>query len=115
LLADATTLASLAGDDAPSARAREVADAFLPDVLGYTPGEPVRFHPGGGNGRALTDDAFGTALQFVTGRPIANSAPQATPTPAFPYLAPPQTGELPSLAALFGLRAPEGGASRAAS
>jgi hypothetical protein len=73
------------------------------------------FHPGGGNGRALTDDAFGTALQFVTGRPIANSASPVTPTPAFPYLAPPHTGELPSLAALFGLRSPDGRPSQAAS
>jgi hypothetical protein len=115
LLADTTTLVSVAGDDAPAARARQVADAFLPDVLGYTPGQPVQFHPGGGNGRALTDDAFGTALQFVTGRPIANSASPVTPTPAFPYLAPPHTGELPSLAALFGLRSPDGRPSQAAS
>lgn len=112
VLADATTLASVAGDDAPADRARQVAAAFLPDVLGYTPGEPVQFHPGGGNGRALTDDAFGTALQMVTGRPVANSASPTTHPPAFPYLAPPHTGELPSLTALFGLRSPDSNPAR---
>jgi hypothetical protein len=114
VLANATTLASVAGDDTPAARARQVADAFLPDVLGYTPGEPVHFHPGGRNGRALTDDAFGTALQLVTGRPIADSASPATPTRAFPCLARPHTGELPSLAELFGLRPPDANPSQVA-
>jgi hypothetical protein len=104
LLAAAATLASVAGHGEPAGRARQVADAFLPDVLGYTPGEPVGFHPGGGNGGALTDDAFGTVLQFVTGHPIATSTSPATSTPVFPYLAPAHAGELPSLAVLFGLR-----------
>jgi Domain of unknown function (DUF4331) len=48
LLAAATTLASLAGSGSPSEHAATVADAFLPDVLGYTPGEAVHFRPGGG-------------------------------------------------------------------
>jgi hypothetical protein len=57
IIAVATRLASIAGHQAPEVHARHVARAFLPDVLGYTPGEPARFWPGGGTGRSLTDDA----------------------------------------------------------
>jgi hypothetical protein len=104
--ADAGRLAALADPTAPPERGAEVARAFLPDVLGYTAGAPARFRPGGDNGRALTDDAFGTALEMVTGAGIAGSTPRTTPTPHFPYLAAPHHGDLPALADLFGLRQP---------
>jgi hypothetical protein len=100
----ATRLASIAGHQAPQVHARHVARAFLPDVLGYTPGEPARFWPGDGNGRSLTDDAFGSAITFATGHPIADSVSPGAPVSKFPYLEPPHRGELPPLAELFGLR-----------
>ena len=105
VVADATRLALVAGAAAPAARAREVADAFLPDLIRYTVGRPVHFYPGGGNGRALTDDAFGTALSFVVGRPLGTStAAAARPRAMFPHLAAAHSQELPALAELFGLR-----------
>jgi hypothetical protein len=113
--ADATRLAMVAGDSAPMVRGHEVAKAFLPDVLGYTAGAPVHFRPGGDHGRALTDDAFGTALELVTGAAIAGSAPRTAPMPHFPYLAAAHSGELPALAELFGLRPPGAEPRQAAS
>ena len=103
LVAAATGLASLAGHDS-DVHARSIADAFLPDVLGYTPGEPVRFHPGGANGRSLTDDAFGVAIAFVTGQEIAGSRAAAPTSPAFPYVGRPDEETRTPLAELFGLR-----------
>jgi hypothetical protein len=94
-----------AGHEGVEAHGREVADAFLPDVLGYTPGRPAHSWPRGGNGRALADDAFGSALALATGSVIADSAAPAYPASTFPYLNEPCQGELPPLAELFGLRA----------
>lgn len=106
LVAAATALASVAGHPSAVDHAETVADAFLPDVLGYTPGEEVQFRPGGGRGRSLTDGVFGTAIAFVTGHGIAASAASAPVSAAFPYLGPPDTAERPPLAELFGLREP---------
>jgi hypothetical protein len=105
LVAAATALATLAGHDS-DVHARSVADAFLPDVLGYTPGEPARFHPGGANGRSLTDDAFGVAIAFVTGQQIAGSSAPALTSPAFPYVGRPDEETRVPLTELFGLRPP---------
>jgi hypothetical protein len=102
----ATALSSAAGHEAPDAHGREVAEAFLPDVLGYTPGVQANFWPGSGNGRALTDDAFGSALAFTTGAVLAHSVAPAYPTSSFPYLNRPNRDQLPPLAELFGLRPP---------
>ena len=105
-----TAIGTLAGLADPAQHARAVADAFLPDVLRYRPGMPAQFLPGSGNGRALDDDAFGTAVSALVGHPVANSRAPFTVSPTFPYLPAAHAGELPALLELFGLRL--AGASR---
>lgn len=100
----ALTVADLAGARDPHQHAATVAAAFLPDVLRYTPGVPARFVPGSGNGRALDDDAFGTAVSLLVGHQRGNSLPPFTPSSTFPYVPPAHAGELPALLELFGLR-----------
>jgi uncharacterized protein DUF4331 len=97
----AATAARLAGLPDPDGHAEAVMAAFLPDVLGYRPGQPAAFHPGDGNGRALGDDAFAIAVAVLAGSPIASSPapPQATQT--FPYLSPSQPATLPALVDLY--------------
>jgi len=97
----AATVARLAGLPDPDGHTEQVVAAFLPDVLGYRPGQPATFHPGDGNGRALGDNAFDTALAVLAGSPIASSSapPQATPT--FPFLAPSRPATLPALVDLY--------------
>ena len=94
-------MARLAGRPDPDGHAEQVMAAFLPDVLGYRPGQPAAFHPGEGNGRALGDNAFNIALAVLAGSPIAASSapPQATPT--FPYLSSSQPATLPALVDLY--------------
>ena len=103
LMRAAMTVAELAGVRDPHQHAAAVAGAFLPDVLHYTPGVPARFVPGSGNGRALDDDAFGTAVSLLVGHRRGSLAPFA-PSSTFPYVPPAHTGELPALLELFGLR-----------
>jgi hypothetical protein len=100
----ASTIAELAGVSDPQQHAATVAAAFLPDVLHYTPGVPARFVPGSGNGRALDDDAFGTAVSVLLGRRRGDSPAPFTPSSEFPYVPPAHGGELPALLELFGLR-----------
>lgn len=100
----ALTVAELAGVRDPRLHAAAVAAAFLPDVLHYTPGVPARFVPGSGNGRALGDDAFGTAVSLLVGHRRGDSLAPFAPRPTFPYLPPAHTGELPALLELFGIR-----------
>jgi hypothetical protein len=97
----AATLARLAGLPDPDGHAEAVTAAFLPDVLGYRPGQPAAFHPGDGSGRAMGDNAFDIALAVLAGSPIAftSAPPQATPT--FPYLSPSQPATLPALVDLY--------------
>jgi Domain of unknown function (DUF4331) len=97
----AATVARLAGLPDPDGHAEAVMLAFLPDVLGYRPGQPAAFHPGDGNGRALGDNAFDIAVAGLAGSPIAatSAPPQATPT--FPYLSPSQPATLPALVDLY--------------
>jgi hypothetical protein len=97
----AATVARLAGLPDPDGHAEAVTAAFLPDVLGYRPGQPAAFHPGDGNGRALGDNAFDLAVAVLAGSPITSSSapPQATPT--FPYLSPPEPASLPALVDLY--------------
>jgi hypothetical protein len=97
----AATAARLAGLPDPDAHAARVAAAFLPDVVGYRPGRPARFYPGGGNGRALGDDAFDIAVAVLVGSTLGNAATPRQATPAFPYLSAPQPAELPPLADRF--------------
>jgi hypothetical protein len=62
------------------------------------------FEPGGGNGRALDDDSFDIAVQFLAGSRLGNASSPRSATAEFPYLSPPQPADLPVLADLFGLR-----------
>ena len=97
----AATVARLAGLADPDGHAERVVAAFLPDVLGYRPGQPAAFHPGGGNGRALGDDAFDTAVAVLAGSTLGTAATPRLATPAFPYLSAPQPADLPPLADYF--------------
>ncbi len=62
------------------------------------------FMPGTGNGRALHDDAFGTALSVLNGSPLGVTRSPRPKISQFPYLAAPDRDELPALLDLFGLR-----------
>src|SRR5262249_15911943 len=84
----AGTAARLAGLPDPDGHAAAVAAAFLPDVLTYRPGQPAGFHPAEGNGRALGDNAFDTAVAVLAGSALANASIPRHPTPPFPYLSP---------------------------
>jgi Domain of unknown function (DUF4331) len=97
----AGTVARLAGLSDPDGHAERVAAAFLPDVLTYRPGQPARFHPGDGNGRALGDDAFDIAVAVLAGSTLGSAAAPHQATPAFPYLSAPQPADLPPLADYF--------------
>lgn len=100
----ASAVARLAGLPDPTAHAEKVMAAFLPDVVRYQPGVAAVFEPGGGNGRALDDDSFDIAVQFLAGSRLGNASTPRLATPKFPYLSPPQPADLPALADLFGLR-----------
>jgi hypothetical protein len=97
----AATAARLAGLADPDGHAARVAAAFLPDVLTYRPGQPAAFHPGGGNGRALGDDAFDIAVAVLAGSTLGDACVPRQATPAFPYLSAPQPADLPPLADYF--------------
>jgi hypothetical protein len=97
----AGTAARLAGLSDPDGHAARVAAAFLPDVLTYRPGRPAAFHPGGGNGRTLGDNAFDIAVAVLAGSTLASACVPRQATPAFPYLSAPQPADLPPLADYF--------------
>jgi hypothetical protein len=97
----AGTVARLAGLSDPDGHAQRVVAAFLPDVLGYRPGQPARFYPGGGNGRALGDNAFDIAVAVLAGSTLGSACAPRLATPAFPYLSAPQPADLPALADYF--------------
>ena len=102
----AGTAARLAGLPDPDGHAARVAAAFLPDVLTYRPGHPAAFHPGGGNGRALGDDAFDIAVAVLAGSTLGNASTPRRATPAFPYLSASQPADLPPLIDSF--QSPQG-------
>ncbi len=102
----AGSAARLTGLSDPDAHAERVAAAFLPDVLTYRPGQPAAFHPGGGNGRALGDDAYDIAVAVLAGSTLGNASIPRQATAAFPYLSAPQPADLPALADYF--RSPRG-------
>ena len=105
----AGAVARLAALPDPEAHAKKVAAAFLPDVVLYQPGTPAAFAPGGGNGRALSDDSFDIAVGILAGSRLGNASAPRLATPAFPYLSAPQPADLPALADLFGLRGQHSG------
>jgi Domain of unknown function (DUF4331) len=88
----------------PVGHAATVAAAFLPDQLRYRPGQPVHFAPGDGNGRDLHDDAFGTTLSLLVGRPLGITTSPHPQVPEFPHLAPAGHDDIPALADMLGLR-----------
>jgi hypothetical protein len=106
----ATRLANLRGLPEPDRHAARVVEAFLPDVLHFRPGRPALFRPGAGNGRALHDDAFGTALSLFNDGALGVSSSPHPVVGDFPHLGPAGARDLPALAELFGLREhdPEG-------
>jgi len=73
-------------------------------VPGRRKTSPAAFLPGGGNGRALSDDSFDIAIEVLTGSRLGNASTPRLATSAFPYLSAPQPADLPALADLFGLR-----------
>jgi hypothetical protein len=104
----AGTVARLARLPNPDDHAAQVAAAFLPDVVIYRPGQPAVFHPGTGNGRALDDNAFDTAVAVLAGSTLANASTPREPTASFPYLSAPQPADLPPLSDYF--RSPQSAA-----
>jgi hypothetical protein len=88
----------------PDDHAATLVAAFLPDQLQYRPGQPARFAPGTGNGRGLHDDAFGTTLSLMVGRPLGVTTSPYPVVPEFPHLAPVGHDDIPALADMLGLR-----------
>jgi hypothetical protein len=97
----AGTVARLAGMPDPAGHAARVVAAFLPDVVTYRPGQPAAFRPGDGNGRALGDNAFDTAVTVLAGEALGNASTPRQATSAFPYLSAPQPADLPPLIDYF--------------
>lgn len=100
----AARIAVLRGLADPAQYGAAVASAFLPDVIHFRPEQPAMFTPGAGNGRALHDDAFGTALSVLNGGSLGVTTSPRPVVPEFPYLAPPNRDVVPALLDLFGLR-----------
>ena len=100
----AVHVAELSRAASPDEHAATLVAAFLPDLLRYRPGEPARFAPGTGNGRGLHDDAFGTTLSLLVGRPLGVTTSPYPVVPGFPHLAPAGHDDIPALADLLGLR-----------
>src|SRR5262249_3197779 len=90
--------ARLAGLPDPGGHAAAVAAAFLPDVLAYRPGQPAGFHPGEGNGPALGDNAFDTAVAVPAGAAPPHAPPPRQAPAAPPSLSAPHPAALPPLA-----------------
>jgi Domain of unknown function (DUF4331) len=100
----AAHVAELSRAASPGQHAAMVVAAFLPDQLRYRPGQPARFAPGTGNGRGLHDDAFGTTLSLLAGRPLGMTTSPYPVVDEFPHLAPPGHDDIPALAGMLGLR-----------
>src|SRR5262249_54767485 len=82
--------AAPAGRPAPRAHGGGGAAVFLRDVRPPGPAPPAGSPPAEGNGRALGDNAFDTAVAVLAGSALANAPAPRHATPAFPYLSAPQ-------------------------
>jgi uncharacterized protein DUF4331 len=102
----AAHVAELSRAAPPDEHAATLVAAFLPDQLRYRPGQPALFAPGTGNGRGLHDDAFGTTLSLMVGRPLGVTTSPYPVVPHFPHLAPAGHDDIPALADMLGLRGP---------
>ena len=100
----AAQVAELSRAANPAEHAASLVAEFLPDQLRYQPGQPARFVPGTGNGRGLHDDAFGTTLSLLVGRPLGVTTSPYPVVPEFPHLAPAGHDDIPALADMLGLR-----------
>jgi hypothetical protein len=56
---------------------------------------------GDGNGRALGDNVFDTAVTVLAGEALGNASTPRQATSAFPYLSAPQPSDLPPLIDYF--------------
>ncbi len=106
VLRTAQHVAVLSGAGHPGEQAAAVVAAFLPDQLRYRPGQPAHFAPGTGNGRGLHDDAFGTTVSLIAGRPLGITTSPHPVVAEFPHLVPPSDDDLPALAGMLGIREP---------
>ena len=104
VLRTALHVAVVSGAANPDEQAAVVLAEFLPDQLRYRPGQPAHFAPGNGNGRGLHDDAFGTTVSLMAGRPLGITTSPHPVVPEFPHLAPPGQDDLPALADMLGIR-----------
>ena len=104
VLRTALHVAEVSGAATPGEQAAAIVAAFLPDQLRYRPGQPAHFEPTTGNGRALHDDAFGTTVSLMVGRPLGVTTSPHPVVPEFPHLAPPGHDDLPALADMLGIR-----------
>jgi hypothetical protein len=105
VLRTAQHVAEVSGAATPGEQAAAIVAAFLPDQLRYRPGQPAHFAPGTGNGRGLHDDAFGTTVSLMVGRPLGVTTSPHPVVPEFPHLAPAGHDDLPALADMLGIRA----------
>jgi Domain of unknown function (DUF4331) len=104
LLRTARHVAVVSGAPNPDEQAAAVVAAFLPDQIRYRPGQAALFAPGNGNGRGLHDDAFGTTVSLIAGRPLGITTSPHPVVAEFPHLAPPGRDDLPALADMLGIR-----------
>jgi Domain of unknown function (DUF4331) len=104
VLRTARHVAVVSGAADPDEQAAAVLAEFLPDQLRYRPGQPAHFAAGNGNGRGLHDDAFGTTVSLMAGRPLGITTSPHPVAPEFPHLAPPGQDDLPALADMLGIR-----------
>lgn len=61
--------------------------SLTPEAIYAVTGEPARFVPGDGNGRAVNDDSFGIALSAFIGEELGTTAAPNPINPRFPHLA----------------------------
>lgn len=71
-------------------------ERFLPQVLPFSPGHPARFDTAGGNGRRLHDNSHVLTMSMFLNVLVDDGIEPARTAPAFPYVAPPASNDLPA-------------------